>query len=130
PEEGPINCDGGAPAVPPPRSGRDARLTRDGGRNGEGRFRGGAKYDVGKQRHDQPIPRSDRSAPLQDVSHLQQINRVGGIESTPIVCPDAPTERDAFRLPDPISIIFPAKCQMIQFHFPLPALACPAFSES
>ena len=60
-------------------------------------------------------PRSDRSAALQDISHLQQINRVGG---TPIVFPDAPTERDAFRLPDRISIIFPAKCQMIQFHFP------------
>ena len=33
---------------------------------------------------------------IQDISHLQQINRVGGIDSTPIVFPDAPTERDAF----------------------------------
>src|SRR5207253_3606841 len=36
-------------------------------------IQGRAKYDVGKQRHDQPIPRSDRCASIQNISDLQQI---------------------------------------------------------
>ncbi len=71
-ENGPVNCDGRASGISPTGSGRDVGVAGDGGGNGQSGIHGRTKHDVGKQRHDQPFPRSDRSDEIQDVSNLPQ----------------------------------------------------------
>src|SRR5205814_6529703 len=58
---------------------RNARVARDRRNNGQTRDNRRIEHDAGRQFHDQPFPRSNRRASLQNLSDLQQINRVGGM---------------------------------------------------
>src|SRR5204862_6125863 len=71
-QNGEANCDGRASRISSAWRRRDVGSADYRRGNVQVGIQGRAKYDVGKQRHDQPIPRSHRSDEIQNVSNLPQ----------------------------------------------------------